>query len=49
MVKDETDVLRPVDGAIWHVDLLAIAVVVRDGAVKRHEVLWDGKRETVHG
>jgi hypothetical protein len=49
MIEDEADVLWPADSAIWHVDLLAVAVVVRDGAVKAHEVMWDGNRETVHG
>jgi hypothetical protein len=49
MIEDEADVLWPADSAVWHVDLLAIAMVVRDGAVKAHEVTWDGNREAVHG
>jgi hypothetical protein len=48
MIEDEADILWPADSAIRHVDLLAVVVVVRDGAVKAYEVMWDGKREAVH-
>jgi hypothetical protein len=49
MIEDEADILWPVDSAIQHVNLLAVMVVVRDGAVKAYEVTWDGNREAVHG